>query len=145
MKILLPLSVLIAIALGCVAPGRGVRSHPVTPSQPSGPAPTLQYTKPRWEKNGVYLLLHFEVKNTTKQNLEYIQIHASFYDAKDQFVTSEEIYIDRWRGLGPGQRSAATVQTRPNSQIKSVRLEFTCHSPDTMDDVGMDATEVNKL
>lgn len=141
--------ILLAVALGCaIPPPRSSQtrdSRPQTQPQPPAYRPTLSYTKPHWVDNEINAELHFEVKNTTANSLSYIQIHASFYDKNDEFVTSQEIYIDRWRGLGSGQRSSAVVMFDKNPKIKTVRLEFTCKGDDISEELNMDATEVQKL
>ena len=140
MKQLMPFLVLLSVGLGCVAP----RDRTETKKN-SEPSPTIEYSTPKWENNGVALNLNFEVKNTSSRPLEFVKITASFYGKDQDFIKGEEIYISKWQHLSPGERSPALVMTDPKRGIKSVRLEFSCHGAKPFETVQINATEVSKI
>ncbi|MFZ1699969.1 MAG: hypothetical protein WBO10_07905 [Pyrinomonadaceae bacterium] len=107
---------------------------------------SIDYTKPRWERvSDSYIVLNIEVKNTTKDPLEFLKAEASFYDKGDAFIRSQSIYIDRWERLAPGDRSPSSIHTTYDPRVKSVRLRFTCRDPKTLGSVDVFATQVDRI
>jgi hypothetical protein len=148
MKLLLPLTALLFAVLACGLPETGQR-RPGSKSDATSESdfkPRLQYSKPRLSnESGVYYLLTFEVKNLSDRPLEFVQIEANFYDKDDNLLRTETPYIHRYESLGPGERSAAEVQTTPDKRIKRVELNFSCHGEQPFSKVQIKADEVDKV
>lgn len=135
MKKAFPFIVLLLAVLGCANASRRTNETPAE-------RPKITYSKPTFENAaGIYTLLHFEVTNTSSKRLEYIQIHASFYDKNGTLITSEAPYIERWQGLGPGERSTATVSTNADKRISNYELSFTANGDKAFEVVTLDATQ----
>lgn len=140
MKLVLPLVLLIVTVLGCNAP--------TSSSRPSATEPSLyiEFSEPKWRSDAnVWMVLNFEVRNTGTTPIKFLKTHASFYDKSDEFLISEQMYVDNYTELLPGQITPATVQTRFDRRLKNVRLTFTAKSPSGLDDVQVLANPVKKL
>jgi len=73
----------------------------------------------------VYLLVEGQVLNVSNEHLEFIKMSVSFYDKGDNFITSESsTYIDKWKGLGPNERSTYIVDTELDPRIAKFTIEF---------------------
>lgn len=136
----LPFALLFVCALACTWPA------PQRTEKPKETPPTIEYSKPQWSnERNLYLLINFEVQNTSSRTLEFVKIEANFYDANDVLIKTEHPYIAKYQSLAPGQRSAATVQTDYDKRIKSARFDFSCKGVEAFAETNIIATEVPKL
>lgn len=135
----LPLLILATAALGCVSGRSGSSTTSGTVEHPK-----ITFSTPSFEKNGVYTALHFEVTNVSNRTLEFIQIHASFYDKDGMLVKSEHPYIESYTALAPGQQSTAEVMTDNDRRITNYKLTFTANGEGAFEKVDLDASEITR-
>lgn len=137
MKLFLPLIVIFVFVTGCKPPSAS-RS-----TVPTEPPPTISFSKPRFkDQSGVYTLMTFEVTNTSNRPLEFVQIHADFYDKQDRLIAAEQPYIHRYTSLAPGQSSAAEVMVAADAKISRYKLSFTARGTAPFSTVDVVATPI---
>lgn len=122
MKHLVPLIILIFAALACTVPESSkIKSQ----NEEKASKTMLSYTPPRMTSDRVSWLVQGQVQNVSGENLEFVKARVTFLDKDGNFVSSETGYhIEKWRGLGPDEKSTYVVQTPFNPQIKSFEIEF---------------------
>ncbi len=140
MKNLLPFLILVVVGFGCA----GLPREDVRADSAIKPLPTIKYSHPTMENAAdIYTIMHFEVTNNGTKPIEFLQIHASFYDQDGTLITSESPYIERYTYLGPGERSAATVQTKRDRRIKNYELSFTARGDEPFGQVEVIGSELD--
>lgn len=140
-NIFLPMSILLFVVLGCVPPKTKQKQESF---EDVAAKPSISYSKPTIENAAnIYTILHFEVTNTSTKPIEFLQIHASFYDKDGSLITSESPYIEQYTSLGPGERSAATVSTNRDRRIANYELTFTAHGDGPFEKVNVFAQQID--
>jgi hypothetical protein len=83
----------------------------------------LEFVSVTDERSSSYITVNGQVKNISGQSLENVTAVIEYYDANDNFVTSDSALID-YNPILPGQTSPFSVITRDNPAIKRYSTSF---------------------
>lgn len=135
MRLILPLTVLLAVVLGCNVP----RS---SQTESSEPRPKIAYSKPTFESDYGWTTLNFEIVNESPKRLDFLKLNISFYDKSGTLIDSEMMYPNGTSPIEPGQRVAAKVMTESDRRFSTYRMSFSAKSDRPFEDVQVDAVEI---
>jgi hypothetical protein len=91
-------------------------------SAPSEVQPLLLLSN-KWRIEYGYAIMEGQVMNISGQRLENVEAVATFYDAKGEFVTSDNAVID-YNPILPGQKSSYKVTVACNPAMRKGGVEF---------------------
>ena len=105
-------------SLGCL----GKPPSEAVPYLPSDIVPLVLLSN-RWHTESGYAIMEGQVLNVSEQPLENVEAVATFYDAKGEFVTSDNAVID-YNPILPAQKSSYKVIVTYNPAMRQGGVEF---------------------